>query len=127
MENPRRRSSKQDSRSGQIIDLRAYQRRRNRKTDRQGPARFHFRDPVWLRVICYVLAALTVVLAVWGMLPGAAGPRLLAGALFSGTIGLVAGLVAYVLHHRSAVKLLLTLACTFVFAYICSIVHGIVY
>ncbi|WP_062309093.1 hypothetical protein [Alicyclobacillus sendaiensis] len=124
MENPRKRIARGDAegRRGQVIDLRAYQRRRHRRLHRD--ARASGDDYVVLRAGAMVLAAASFVLAVLGLTPVAWRQNALVASLFADTLALAIGVILHVLRDRAAMRLLGALVGVFAFSYLCSLVHS---
>ncbi|KRW90999.1 hypothetical protein SD51_11570 [Alicyclobacillus tengchongensis] len=123
MESPRKRMDKSNShgKRGQVIDLRAYQRRRDRK-HRGAP--YEGLTGLWLlRYTCYALAVVAVAFAIVGLCPVGWRAGALVVSLFTNTIGLALGLTLYVLKERAAMKVLGVLVGTFAFAYLCCLLH----
>ncbi|WP_367307414.1 hypothetical protein [Alicyclobacillus acidocaldarius] len=123
MENPRKRIARGDAegRRGQVIDLRAYQRRRHRRLHRG--ARATGDDYVVLRGGAMVLAAASFVLAVLGLTPVAWKQNALVASLFADTLALAIGVILHVLRDPAAMRLLGALVGVFAFSYLCSLVH----
>ncbi|AEJ43243.1 hypothetical protein [Alicyclobacillus acidocaldarius] len=123
MENPRKRIARGDAegRRGQVIDLRAYQRRRHRRLHR-GP-RPMGDDYVVLRGSAIILAAASFILAVIGLMPVGWKQNALVASLFADTLALAIGVILHVLRDRTAMRLLGALVAVFAFSYLCSLVH----
>ncbi|WP_206830816.1 hypothetical protein [Alicyclobacillus fructus] len=124
MENPRKRMAKGDAegRRGQVIDFRAYQKRRQRRLYRGLPTggdRF-----VVLRGGAMVLAAASVVLAVLGLTPVAWKENALVASLFADTVALALGVILHVLRDRASMRILGALVGVFAFSYLCSLLHS---
>ncbi|MFD1674726.1 hypothetical protein [Alicyclobacillus fodiniaquatilis] len=126
MENPRKRSSRQQNEGhrGQVIDLRNYQNRRN-KGKKGGPRRefFQIGKYTWLHFICYLLMAATVVLGLCGLIPLSWRTQALIWALLLGTIGLGCGLWLNAMRDARALRLLLLQCVCFFVAYLCALVR----
>lgn len=126
MEHPHKRSPKNDhgSRRGQVIDLKSYQRRKERKNGKSRSTDLGSRDRSWLSLVCYVLMVITLGFALLGLASDAYPSQFLLSAMFSGTVGLVLGLISYVLRTRNAARMLILLASAFALAYLCSLIHA---
>ncbi|SIS90950.1 hypothetical protein [Alicyclobacillus vulcanalis] len=124
MENPRKRMVKRDAegRRGQVIDLRAYQKRRNRRLNRG--FRTTGGDYIILRAGAVLLAAVSFVLAVVGLTPISWRDNALVVSMFADTLALAIGVVLHVLRDRVAMRLLGALVGVFAFSYLCSLLHS---
>jgi len=124
MENPRKRIARGDAegRRGQVIDLRAYQRRRHRRLHRG--LRAAGDDYIVLRGGAILLAAASLVLAVLGLTPVTWKEHALVASLFADTLALAIGVILHVLRDRAAMRLLGALVGVFAFSYLCSLLHS---
>ncbi|MBF8377260.1 hypothetical protein IW967_05170 [Alicyclobacillus mali] len=123
MENPRKRMARGDAegRRGQVIDFRAYQKRRHRRHRGIRPVG---EDYLILRGSAIVLAAASVVLAIFGLTPVPWKDNALVASLFADTLALAIGVILHVVRDRAAMRLLGALVGVFAFSYLCSLLHS---
>ncbi|EPZ46287.1 hypothetical protein [Alicyclobacillus acidoterrestris] len=128
MENPRKRSNRTEgqSRRGQVVDLKAYRARHNKKGKTEHhvrPNKPPFRRNRWeyLRWLCFALVAVTVVFAVLGLCPISWSTQAAIIAVFTGTVGLGCGLWLNAVGDVMARRVLLFLSGAFVIAYLCAL------
>lgn len=125
MENPRKRSNRSRNESaadrGHVVDLRSYQSKRRRMKSAKQPADARVTKNMLLKFFCYGLAGIAVVLAIFGLIPSVWQAQSLLWGIFAATIGLACGLWLYALQERFAWRVLLVLASSFAFDYLCAL------
>lgn len=134
MENPRKRLNRNDSkdRNGQVVNLSEYQSRR-RKSDkhhrqplRQKKSAYVVDDYSYLRWVCYLLVAVTIVFSTLGMVALSWRVTFQIAGISAATLGFVFGLWLNVLKDRLASRILLWQSVTFAIAYLFGILHFVI-